>query len=108
MLENGTFYQTNYDGTEVAIIADYPGLLPESLLMDINPSTYNRNGRGLSRGSIIPPHSPRITTGILTPDSKRIRIYLWSSRREYFTRRAMTAPKWPSLPIIPVFSLLHT
>ena len=25
--ENGTFYQRSYDGTEVAIIADYPGLL---------------------------------------------------------------------------------
>ena len=30
VLENGTFYQTSYEGTEVAIIADYPGLLPAS------------------------------------------------------------------------------
>ena len=26
----GVFYQASYDGTEVAIIADYPGLLPVS------------------------------------------------------------------------------
>ena len=30
VLENGMFYQASYDGTEVAIIADYPGLLPAS------------------------------------------------------------------------------
>ena len=29
-LEDGVFYQTSYDGTEVAITADYPGLLPAS------------------------------------------------------------------------------
>ena len=27
-LGEGVFYQASYDGTEVAIIADYPGLLP--------------------------------------------------------------------------------
>ena len=32
VLENGVFYQTSYDGTEVAIIVDYPGLLPASQL----------------------------------------------------------------------------
>ena len=30
VLEDGMFYQASYDGTEVAIIADYPGLLPAS------------------------------------------------------------------------------
>ena len=30
VLAEGVFYQTSYDGTEVAIIADYPGLLPAS------------------------------------------------------------------------------
>ena len=30
VLEDGVFYQASYDGTEVAIIADYPGLLPAS------------------------------------------------------------------------------
>ena len=29
-LENGVFYQASYDGTEVSITADYPGLLPAS------------------------------------------------------------------------------
>ena len=29
-LEDGVFYQASYDGTEVAITADYPGLLPAS------------------------------------------------------------------------------
>jgi hypothetical protein len=29
-LEEGVFYQASYDGTKVAIIADYPGLLPAS------------------------------------------------------------------------------
>ena len=30
VLVEGVFYQASYDGTEVAIIADYPGLLPAS------------------------------------------------------------------------------
>ena len=29
-LKEGVFYQASYDGTEVAIVADYPGLLPAS------------------------------------------------------------------------------
>ena len=29
-LKEGVFYQASYDGTEVAIMADYPGLLPAS------------------------------------------------------------------------------
>ena len=29
-LKEGVFHQTSYEGTEVAIIADYPGLLPSS------------------------------------------------------------------------------
>ena len=29
-LVNGTFYQASYDGASVAIITDYPGLLPAS------------------------------------------------------------------------------
>ena len=32
VLAEGVFYQASYDGTEVAIIADYPGLLPASHL----------------------------------------------------------------------------
>ena len=30
VLEDGVFYQASYDATEVAIVADYPGLLPAS------------------------------------------------------------------------------
>ena len=30
VLEDGVFYQASYDGMEVAITADYPGLLPAS------------------------------------------------------------------------------
>ena len=30
VLEDGVFYQASYDGTEVAIITDYPGLVPAS------------------------------------------------------------------------------
>ena len=30
VLAEGVFYQASYDGTEVAITADYPGLLPAS------------------------------------------------------------------------------
>ena len=30
VLEDAVFYQANYDGTEVDITADYPGLLPAS------------------------------------------------------------------------------
>ena len=29
-LKEGVFYQVSYDGTEVAIVADYPGPLPAS------------------------------------------------------------------------------
>ena len=36
VLVEGVFYQTSYDGTEVAIIADYPGLLPASHVSDLN------------------------------------------------------------------------
>ena len=83
-------------------------LLPESLSMDINPSICNRNGGRSPRGSTTPPHSQRTTTGTLTPDSKRIQIYSWSSRMGCSTRRAMTARKWPSPPTIPVFFLPPT
>jgi hypothetical protein len=50
----------------------------ESLLTDTNPSICNRNGERSSRGSTAPLHSRRTITGILTPDSRRIRTYLWS------------------------------
>ena len=79
-------------------------LLPESLLMNITPSIRNRNGEKLPRGYTAPPHSQRTITGTLTPDSKRIWTYMWSSRMGCSTRRAMTARKWPSPPTIPVFS----
>ena len=36
VLAEGVFYETSYDGTEVAIIADYPGLLPASHISDPN------------------------------------------------------------------------
>ena len=36
VLAEGVFYQMSYDGTEVAIIADYPGLLPASHVSDPN------------------------------------------------------------------------
>ena len=55
-------------------------LLTESVSLDINLSIYNRNGIRSPRGSTAPPHSHRTTTGTLTLDSKRIRIYSWSSR----------------------------
>ena len=83
-------------------------LLPESLSMIINPSIYNRNGGKSPGRSTSQLHSQRTTTGPLTPDSKRIRIYLLSLRMECFTRRAMTARKWPSPLTIPVFFLPHT
>ena len=37
-LGEGVFYQASYDGTEVDIIADYPGLLPVSHVS--NQETY--------------------------------------------------------------------
>ena len=82
--------------------------LPELLSMNINPSIYNSTVERFPKGFTAPPRSPRATIRTLTPDSKSIRIYSWCSRTGCFTRRAMTAPKWPSPPIIPVFSLLHT
>ena len=49
--------------------------LPESLLIDTNPSICNRNGERPLRG-LAPLHSRRTLTGTLTLDSKRIRTYL--------------------------------
>ena len=83
-------------------------LLPESILMNINPSICNRNGERSPRSSTAQPHSHRTTIGTLTPDLKRIRTYSWCSRMGCSTRRAMMAWKWPSPPTIPVFSLPHT
>ena len=78
---------------------------PESFFININLSIYNRNGGKLPGRSTAPHHSPRTTTGPLTPDSKRIWIYSWSSWKGSFTRRAVTEPKCPSLLTIPAFSL---
>ena len=39
VLEDGVFYQASYDGTEVAIITDYPGLLPASHVS--NPEIFH-------------------------------------------------------------------
>ena len=36
-LVNGTFYQASCDGASVAIIADYPGLLPASRVSKAEP-----------------------------------------------------------------------
>ena len=43
VLVEGVFYQTSYDGTEVAIIADYPGLLPASHVSDLNTPYSKEN-----------------------------------------------------------------
>ena len=43
VLAEGVFYQTSYDGTEVAIIADYPGLLPASHVRDPNTPYSKRD-----------------------------------------------------------------
>lgn len=83
-------------------------LLPESILMNINLSICNRNGERSPRGSTAPPCSQRTTTGTLTPDSKRIQTYSWSSRMGCSTRRAMTARRCPSPLTISVFSQPHT
>ena len=64
---------------------------PESCLIGIYPSIFNRNGGRLSRGFIAPLHSRRTITETLIPDLKRIQTYLWNLRREYSTRRAMMA-----------------
>ena len=82
-------------------------LLPEFLSININPSICNRNGGRSPRSSTAPHHSQRTTTETLTPDSKRIQMYSWSSRMECSTRRAVTARKWPSPLTIPAFSLPH-
>ena len=68
---------------------------------------YDNTGEKSPRDFIVPPHSRRTTTGSLIPSLKRIQIYFWCSRRGCFTRRAMMVRKWPSLPIILVFFLLH-
>ena len=83
-------------------------LLPESLLMNINPSICNRNGEISLRGYTAPPHSQRTTTGTLTLGSRRIRIYSWCSRTGCFTKRATTARKWPPPPTTPFFFLPPT
>ena len=42
VLAEGVFYQASYDGTEVAIIADYPGLLPASHVSQQEKSPLER------------------------------------------------------------------
>ena len=53
------------------------------------------------------PLSRRIATGILTPDMRKIRTYLWSSRMEYSIRRAMTVQMYPSTPVTLASFLPH-
>ena len=54
VLAEGVFYQTSYDGTEVAIIADYPGLLPASQVSNqetpsLKGCSYSASPTALSR-----------------------------------------------------------
>ena len=42
-LVDGTFYQASYDGTLVAIIADYPGLLPVSHVSKVEVLTSKKD-----------------------------------------------------------------
>ena len=42
VLAEGVFYQTSYDGTEVAITADYPGLLPASRVSNQETPPFKR------------------------------------------------------------------
>ena len=42
VLAEGVFYQTSYDGTEVAITADYPGLLPVSRISNQETPPFKR------------------------------------------------------------------
>ena len=48
-----TFYQASYDGTLVAIIADYPGLLPASHLSKTRVPTSKKD-------SLFAPYPPRM------------------------------------------------
>ena len=41
-LEDGIFYQMSYDGTDVPIIADYPGLLPASHVSNLKGTFFER------------------------------------------------------------------
>ena len=66
-------------------------LLPESILMNINPSICNRSGKRSPRSYTAPPHSQRITTGTLIPDSKRIQTYSWSLSTGHSTRQVAMA-----------------
>ena len=40
---NRTFYQASCDGSLVAIIADYPGLLPVSHISNVGASTFRKD-----------------------------------------------------------------
>ena len=40
---NGTFYQASSGGSLVAIIADYPGLLPVSHVSNVRVPTFRKN-----------------------------------------------------------------
>ena len=42
VLAEGVFYQTSYDDTEVAITADYPGLLPVSRVSNQETPPFKR------------------------------------------------------------------
>ena len=66
-------------------------LLPESQLVNLNPTIFTSNGGRSLQGSTAPLRSRRTIFGTWIPDSRRIQIYLWGSMRGYFIRRATTA-----------------
>ena len=56
-LKEGVFYQASYDGTKVAIIADYPGLLPSSHVSTQETSSPKEFSRRTS--PTVLPHAPK-------------------------------------------------
>ena len=67
VLAEGVFYQTSYDGTEVAIIANYPGLLPASQVS--NQETPSLKGRSYYASPIA---LSRVSTGEAFDDTEEI------------------------------------
>ena len=66
---NGTFYQASSSGSLVAIIADYPGLLPVSHVSNVGASTFQKDSLVLPYLMII--HRVFTETAVGTPCGTR-------------------------------------
>ena len=68
-LEDGVFYQASYDGTEVAITTDYPGLLPASHVSNQETSPPKEPPRSASPTALSRAPKGRRSARHVTPEA---------------------------------------